>query len=753
VSWWTGDGSADDLVGGNHGILRNGAGFGSGIVGQGFLLDGLNDFIEVPDSATLDLTNALTIEFWLKSHSASWGVLLDKSDGGTYNYGLNINAQYGVQLVYNDPTVFGGDHPGNIHEIAAHFPLPSVNEFHHFAGSYRQADASHIELSMYLDGALVETRLFNGSLSRTVNNASITIGGSRGSCCFFQGVIDEISLYDRILSGTEVSLIHASGPAGKCSRDIPPVITRDAANQTVTQGETVNLSVGASGSRPLVYQWFFNGEAIAGETNATVTLVDVLIAQSGNYSVRVSNGYGSVTSAAATLTVLPPPSALRVVSVAAGSGGVAEVPVQLVANGQENAIGFSLVFDPSVLELDAIDLGPDAPGEASLLVNNNDGASGRVGVAVALPAGQTLSVGARALVSARFKVALVLSPVTTTISFGDVPTARQVANALAQSLPATYAAGTVAVARVEFEADVAPRPAGDFGVTIVDWVQMGRFVARLDGISGSNEFQRADCAPRATKGNGLLTVSDWVQAGRYAVGLDPLTVLGGPTEESSGEGGFIAAAASGRQLCLVNTSIAQGQTSSVPVTLECQGNENAASFSVVFDQSKLGFVSASPSAGSAGSLINLNTSEAAQGRLGVALAAQPGRTFAAGMREILQLRFSALVSAPATATLSFGNVPVPREVSDVAANPLPTEYTAGAVSVTPPPGPPLRVTRSGNSLFITWPSSATGFELEGTEGGFGSAWVIVPGVIDLGEQKLAIIPIGSGERYFRLKKP
>jgi hypothetical protein len=291
-------------------------------------------------------------------------------------------------------------------------------------------------------------------------------------------------------------------------------------------------------------------------------------------------------------------------------------------------------------------------------------------------------------------------------------------------------------------------------VATIDWVQMGRFVARLDAISSPNEFQRADCAPRATRGNGKLSASDWVQAGRYAVGLDPLTVLGGPTEEDSGdEGGFVAATASGRQLCLVNSSIARGQTNTVPVTLECQGNENAASFSVTFDTAKLAFVSATPGAGSAGGLLNLNTSEAAQGRVGVALAAQPGATFSAGRRELLQLSFRALATASNTTTLGFGNVPVPREVSDAAANPLPTEYTAATVTVTPPPGPPLRATRAGNSLVITWPSSATGFELEATSGVLGTAWSAVPGVIDTGEQKLAIIPIGDGERYFRLRKP
>ena len=238
------------------------------------------------------------------------------------------------------------------------------------------------------------------------------------------------------------------------------------------------------------------------------------------------------------------------------------------------------------------------------------------------------------------------------------------------------------------------------------------------------------------------------------MGLDPLALLGGPTEPDGGEeGGIAAASASERLLGLSNTTIAAGETRTVPVTLEGQGNENATSFSVIFDPATLAFVSASTGSGSAGSLLNLNTSEASQGRLGVALAAQPSKTFAAGMSEILQLRFTAVVSAPATVALSFGNAQVPLEVSDVTANPLPTDYTAGIVNVTPPPGPPLRVTRSGNSLFITWPSSATGFELEATQGALGTTWNLVPGVIDLGEQKLAVLSVGNSERYFRLKKP
>jgi len=52
-------------------------------------------------------------------------------------------------------------------------------------------------------------------------------------------------------------------------------------------------------------------------------------------------------------------------------------------------------------------------------------------------------------------------------------------------------------------------------------------VVRLDAVSAGSEFRAADCAPRASLGNGQIGVTDWVQVGRYVAGLDSLTTAGG----------------------------------------------------------------------------------------------------------------------------------------------------------------------------------------------------------------------------------
>jgi hypothetical protein len=90
--------------------------------------------------------------------------------------------------------------------------------------------------------------------------------------------------------------------------NVPPTITTQPQNQTVTQGQSASFSVAASGTTPLSYQWYFNGTALSGATSSGLSLTNVQTAQAGSYSVMVSNVAGTVTSAAATLTVNVPPT-------------------------------------------------------------------------------------------------------------------------------------------------------------------------------------------------------------------------------------------------------------------------------------------------------------------------------------------------------------------------------------------------------------------------------------------------------------
>jgi DNA-binding beta-propeller fold protein YncE len=99
---------------------------------------------------------------------------------------------------------------------------------------------------------------------------------------------------------------------------IPPFITSELTNQTIPAGINVTFSPGVTGGAPFAYQWNSNNVAIPGATNANFTLINVSLSDSGNYSVLVTNSYGSALSSNAVLIVLPsivltqPPSSLSI---------------------------------------------------------------------------------------------------------------------------------------------------------------------------------------------------------------------------------------------------------------------------------------------------------------------------------------------------------------------------------------------------------------------------------------------------------
>jgi len=67
VSWWRAELDCNDTVGAHNGTPHTGVTFTNGEVGQAFSFDGTsNAFIEVPDAPELQLTNEVTIEFWVK---------------------------------------------------------------------------------------------------------------------------------------------------------------------------------------------------------------------------------------------------------------------------------------------------------------------------------------------------------------------------------------------------------------------------------------------------------------------------------------------------------------------------------------------------------------------------------------------------------------------------------------------------------------------------------------------------------------
>jgi hypothetical protein len=128
-----------------------------------------------------------------------------------------------------------------------------------------------------------------------------------------------------------------------------PVLTQQPVSLGVPTGTPATFAAGARGAVPLSWQWYFNGEAVPGATNATLTLPSTSPSDYGNYWALVTNGYGSATSTVAVLGFSPviawgdnswdqslvPPGATNVVALTGGDSHC----LALLANGRVVAWG------------------------------------------------------------------------------------------------------------------------------------------------------------------------------------------------------------------------------------------------------------------------------------------------------------------------------------------------------------------------------------------------------------------------------
>jgi hypothetical protein len=183
--------SVDDKSSSNNDGSINGAAWSDGgKYGKALSFDGVNDRIDIPDAASLDLSTEMTLEAWVKpSQLAGWRTVILKEGGGGQVYGM-----YGSAW---------GDHPsghvnpGTEQWTQAPASLP-VNSWSHLALTYNGTVAR-----LYVDGAQVSQANISGGPIQTSTGA-LRIGGNAPWGEYFHGLIDEVRIYNRALSAAEI---------------------------------------------------------------------------------------------------------------------------------------------------------------------------------------------------------------------------------------------------------------------------------------------------------------------------------------------------------------------------------------------------------------------------------------------------------------------------------------------------------------------------------------------------------------------
>jgi hypothetical protein len=742
VAWWPAEGNATDIIGTNNGTLIHSAGYTNGEVGQAFNLNqASSDYIQAPPSALWIFgTNDFTIELWanFRTYARSGVYYIPDATFIACDEGQGVVNKWMFSM-FNGNLTFAINSPTLNPQFLVNAPfVPAVNQWYHLA-VVRSGDS----FTIYTNGVVIGTTSYHVSIPHP--NAPLTIGQSEG-LGYLNGRLDEISVYQRALAGSEIAAIYNAGSAGKCPPPpTPPFVITQPTNQTVIVGQTASFSVGAGGTAPLSYQWKFGTSNLLNATNATLTLASVQLTNAGSYSVAIASLYGTTNSASASLTVVPfAQTVLTLGSTNGMSGGTLTVPIRMNALGVENAFLGSVNYDTNKLVLQKVQLGQATTG-AYLAEVDSQTNNGSVGFAILLNTGAVVPAGTWEVGRLVFAVLPVTTNVTASLTFGDSPTARQTYDNNLNLLPATYLGGSIALVPAEYEADVYPRTSGDHQVTVQDWLEIGRMVAGLDIITNSDEKLRADCAPRNAPDN-AITVADWVQAGRYALGLDPLTLVTPPGQSSlslSPQGGPSLT----DTLLVGNTSAQAGQIVNVPVQLVGNAGENAVGLTVIYNPSLLAFISATLDPSLAGGRLMVNPSPVA-GNVGLAVALPPGAALGAGTNQLLALQFLVSTNAAGTVPLLLDSSVVQLQVADLNAVALGANFVNGSVVLPPPPT--LQTITAGGGLQLSWPVAAGSFLIQSADSPAGPWNNIDLPIITNGVSATVTVQTTNTQQFFRL---
>lgn len=188
---------------------------------------------------------------------------------------------------------------------------PDVDTWHHVAVVF---DAALGEAAIYYDGTRFEQPLLLEQGVGTGDTTGFNIGTYRAADGrFFDGLIDDVAVWGRTLTATEVAWL-ASGngvPAPLVSTLDPIVFVAQPQPVNAVVGSTAFLSVNATGTAPLAYQWRKDGQVIPGATATNLVVGLVAMTNGGVYSVVVSDAEKSRESSGASVTVMALPSEVR----------------------------------------------------------------------------------------------------------------------------------------------------------------------------------------------------------------------------------------------------------------------------------------------------------------------------------------------------------------------------------------------------------------------------------------------------------
>jgi hypothetical protein len=224
IGWWmfdegAGTNVADSSGAGHHGFFAEGTPeWVPGVYGKALKFDGSNE-VEIPDHEDFHLTNAISMALWMQPEAdqSDYAKPFIKQRSGEYPYSLQYDTSQRLYANINASTTY------RTSPRIPNFP----GEWAHICFTY---DGS--VLIIYKDGE--EAGRVNGSGDLQQNDLSLSIGGRLDySSQGFTGIIDDVRLFNRVLTVEEIQQVMVDAPVAKVADPSPTDLATDVPQDAV----------------------------------------------------------------------------------------------------------------------------------------------------------------------------------------------------------------------------------------------------------------------------------------------------------------------------------------------------------------------------------------------------------------------------------------------------------------------------------------------------------------------------------------
>ncbi len=377
VGYWKFDEGSGSTVYDNSGSGYNGTISGAtwtdGVSGRALNFDGVNDIVTIGNVLNFERTDNWSASAWVKvtstnsTHGAS--AIIDKSNSGYDGYTFYV---YGSAGYTGQPSVSLINYWYDPQKALVKFSPTRVDDgaWHHIAYTYN-GSSSASGMNLYVDGALSNGYTWFDTLTGSIqNNSSLEIGG-RGDGFFFNGLIDEVKIYSRVLSASEVLSEYQSYTPSSPATNNSPTASFAFSPTSPTTSDTVQFTDASTDSDGTISSrsWNFGDGSTSTSQNPTHQY-----SSAGTYAVTltVTDNGGASSSKSASIAVSSVQTSKKSTSISITPSNfsmqsASSTTLTATLKDQDNNLlaGKTITWSATVGSISALSSTTDSSGQAS----------------------------------------------------------------------------------------------------------------------------------------------------------------------------------------------------------------------------------------------------------------------------------------------------------------------------------------------------------------------------------------------------